>query len=94
MIRGDYWGEVFNICSGVPYKIRDVVAALLSHSPRPIEYRVDPQLLRADDAAVFVGSCEKARRAFGFAPSLSVEESLKSAWQYAMGSMKTCASCL
>jgi len=90
MIHGEYWGEVFNICSGVPYRIRDVVESLLSHSPRPIEYRLDPQLLSSDDVPVFVGSCEKARRTFGFAPSVTVEESLKSAWQHAMGSVKSC----
>jgi nucleoside-diphosphate-sugar epimerase len=92
MIRGDYWGEVFNVCSGIPYRIRDVVESLLSRSPRPIEYRVDPNLLKPDDVAVFVGSCEKARRTFGFAPSVAVEKSLSSAWQHVMGPMKSCES--
>jgi GDP-4-dehydro-6-deoxy-D-mannose reductase len=93
MIRGDYWGEVFNVCSGIPYRIRDVVESLLSHSLRPIEYRVDPHLLKPDDVAVFVGSCEKARRTFGFAPTVAVEESLKSAWQHVMGPVKSCEFC-
>jgi GDP-4-dehydro-6-deoxy-D-mannose reductase len=93
MIRGDYWGEVFNICSGVPSKIRDIVELLLSHSPRPIDYRVDPRLLGADDVAVFVGNCEKARRTFGFAPAISVAESLDRAWHHAMHSFKSCTSC-
>jgi GDP-4-dehydro-6-deoxy-D-mannose reductase len=92
MIRGEHWGEVFNVCSGVPYRIRDVVELLLSHSPRPIEYRVDPRLLSPDDVAVFVGAGEKARRAFGFAPTVAVEESLGRAWQRAMGPLKSCAS--
>ena len=91
MVDGEYWGEVFNVCSGVPHRIRDVVESLLSHSPRPIEYRVDPQLLNPDDVAVFFGSCEKARRTFGFAPSITIEESLKNAWQHAMRPAKSCA---
>jgi GDP-4-dehydro-6-deoxy-D-mannose reductase len=91
MIHGEYWGEVFNVCSGVPRRIREVVESLLSHSSRPIEYRVDPQLLNSDDVAVFFGSCDKARRAFGFAPSISVDESLKDAWQHAMCPVKSCA---
>jgi GDP-4-dehydro-6-deoxy-D-mannose reductase len=91
MIHGDYWGEVFNLCSGVPRSIRDIVESLLSHSLRRIEYRVDPDLLSRDDVAVFFGSCDKARRAFGFSPSITVEESLKSAWQHAVRPLKSCA---
>jgi GDP-4-dehydro-6-deoxy-D-mannose reductase len=92
MIRGDYWGEVFNLCSAVPRKIREVVELLLSHSPRRIKYHVDPGLLSPTDVAVFYGSCEKARRAFAFAPSKSLEESLNSAWEHAMIGAESCAS--
>jgi GDP-4-dehydro-6-deoxy-D-mannose reductase len=84
MIRGDFWGEAFNLCSGVPRRIRDVVELLLAHSPRPITYRVDPQLVNPDDVPVFFGNCDKASRAFGFALSIGLEESLQSAWEYAM----------
>jgi GDP-4-dehydro-6-deoxy-D-mannose reductase len=92
MLRGDWWGEVFNLCSGAPRKIRDVVELLLSHSPRPIEYRVDPRLLSAADVPLHYGSCEKARRAFGFVPSVALEQSLKAAWQHVIHGVRSCVS--
>ncbi len=88
LIRGEHWGEVFNLCSGVPVAIRDVVQTLLSHSDRPIEYRVNPRLVNPTDTAVIFGSWERARRACGFTPTISIEESLGNAWRYVMSEGK------
>jgi GDP-4-dehydro-6-deoxy-D-mannose reductase len=83
MIQGGFWGEVFNICSGKPVRIRDLVTKALSHSPRPIRLEVDPKLVRPSDCPVIYGSFEKAKRAFGFKPRVSLADSLKKAWDHA-----------
>lgn len=85
MIRGEFWGEVFNICSGKPVKIRDLVAEALSHAPKPIKLEVDPKLVRPSDCPVIYGSHEKASKAFGFRPRVSLPRSLKRAWEYSAG---------
>lgn len=82
MVRGDHWGEVFNICSGEPRSIREVVELALSHAPRPVELEVDPALLRPNDLKIVYGSWEKANRAFGFHPTVSLEDSLEAAQRY------------
>ena len=42
---------------------------------------VDPKLVRPSDCPIVYGSCEKAKRAFGFEPKVSLAESLRLAWE-------------
>lgn len=86
MIQGERWGEVFNICSGRPVAIREVVSMALSHSTRPIRLEVDPALVRPADVQCIYGSYEKAGLAFGFRPAVSIEESIRRAWDHMMQS--------
>jgi len=82
MIRGDFWGEVFNICSGNAYSIRKIVEMLLSNSERQISLEVDPNLVRSSEVNIVYGSNEKAQRLFGFDPNTDLDNALKSAWEY------------
>jgi GDP-4-dehydro-6-deoxy-D-mannose reductase len=84
LLSGDNRGEVFNICSGEPRKIRTVVEELLSHSPRPIRLQVSTALLRTNDVVRVYGDWEKANRAIGFKPRSSLSEALHAAWSYEM----------
>lgn len=85
MIRGEHWGEIFNICSGEPRPIREVIELALSHAPRPIRLEVDPELVRSGDVKTIYGSYQKANRAFGFRPTVSLEKSLEAAWRHEVG---------
>jgi len=84
MLRGDHWGDVFNLCSGRPYAVRAAVELLLARAGRPIRLQVDPARVRRSEVRVSYGSYDKARRAFGFAPVTSVEESIRAMWDHAM----------
>ena len=84
MLGGDYWGEVINICSGRPLKIKTLAEMLLAHSSRPIRLEVDRALVRGDEVNVMYGSGEKARRLLGFQPRVSVEESVSRIWREGM----------
>ena len=85
MLEGDYWGEVFNICSGRPLKISTLAEMLLAHSSRPIRLEVDLALVRGDEVNVVYGDGEKARRLLGFQPQISIEESTSRIWRDWMG---------
>ncbi len=91
MLEGEFWGEVFNLCSGQPQRVRDVLAQLLSCSPRPILLEIDPALLREREARISYGSFDKARGAFGFTPMTPLKDALRAAWDYAMGDFAQCA---
>jgi len=82
LVNGEWWGEVFNICSGRPRSIESVVHWLVTRSPYPLRLDVDPQLMRDNDPPCIYGSFTKANRAFGFRPKVSLEVSLQAAWDY------------
>jgi GDP-4-dehydro-6-deoxy-D-mannose reductase len=76
------WGQVFNLCSGVPTKIQEVLELVISFSNKKIEYAINPAFVRADDVISVYGSSEKAKSSFGFKPKKTIKESLKEAWDY------------
>ena len=80
MLEGNRWGEVFNICSGRPYAVRDVVEMLLSFAPRRVQFEVDPTLLRSHEGKVIYGSYGKAKEAFGFVPATPLHDALRLCW--------------
>lgn len=86
MIQGDFWGEVFNLCSGKPRSIRDIIEMTLAETPKPVRIEIDPALVRANDTALLYGSLEKAEKAFAYRPKKSIEQSVKEAWRSVMGS--------
>lgn len=85
MVQADRWGEVFNICSGVPRTIRSVLEELLSFAPYPVRLQQDPGLFRSTDVPMMYGSSRKAHDAFGFKPKRSLTDSLRDAWESAIG---------
>jgi len=84
MIEGDAWGEVFNVCSGKATAVRDLVEKALALAPRKIRIETDPDLCRKGDAGAVYASPEKARARFGFVPTVSVDGSIRQAWDCAM----------
>lgn len=88
MLQGEHWGEVFNICSGKPAKVSYVIEKLLSFSPRSLTYEIDPSLVQRRQTRVFYASNDKAKKAFGFKTSISLEESIRAAWDYEMGELR------
>lgn len=84
LLDGEFWGQVFNICSGQPHSIRFVIEELLSHADRSVTVRVDPALVRADDVPVVYGSFEKAKAAIGFTPTIPLKSALRAAWNDSM----------
>jgi len=79
LIRSAGAGEVFNLCSGAPRRVGDVIAEMLAHAPRPVALETDASLMRADDVPSFYGNADKARR-LGFRLRVPLWESLRRAW--------------
>jgi GDP-4-dehydro-6-deoxy-D-mannose reductase len=76
---------VFNLCSGQPVAVRDVLETILSFSPVRLEWSVDPQLVRHDDVPVSYGTYARAEAAFGFRPTIPLDRSLREAWNEQAG---------
>jgi nucleoside-diphosphate-sugar epimerase len=74
-------GEVFNICSGVAYRLDEVLKMMARIAGYEIEVRVNPAFVRANEIKQLLGSPGKLERTIGPLPVIPLEETLR--WMYA-----------
>jgi GDP-4-dehydro-6-deoxy-D-mannose reductase len=75
-------GEVYNICSGKTYSIRNVLERLLSMSSLDISVEQDPQRMRPSDVPLLLGDYSKFRDMTGWEPSIPFEKTLEDLLNY------------
>ncbi len=89
MVRG-YWfaatrgepGEVYNICSGKGYRIKEILDMLLSFSKVKVKVELDPERLRPSDVPVLIGDNTKFREKTGWSPKIPFEKTVKDLLNY------------
>jgi GDP-4-dehydro-6-deoxy-D-mannose reductase len=74
-------GEVYNICTGKGYKIREILEMLISLSSKPIKVRPDPHLMRSFDTPAIIGDNSKLL-ALGWKPRNPIERTLSEMLDY------------
>ncbi len=70
-------GEVFNLASGTPRRIGDILDTLIAASGIAIEVQTDLALMRPVDIQRSSGDAGKARRLLGWAPSIPFATTLR-----------------
>lgn len=92
MVRGYYlavekgeMGEVYNICSGKAYKIREVLDMLLSFSKIKIEVKQDPKRMRPSDVPILLGDNSKFTKQTGWKPTIPFEKTMEDLLNYWRG---------
>lgn len=80
--REQFAGEVFNIASGQARSVRSILEFLLSRSRLEIAVRQDPSRLRPSDVPVLIGDARRLRKATGWAPKISLDDSLAETLDY------------
>ncbi len=63
-------GEIFNLASGTPRRIGDILDMLIAAAGIAIEVRSDPERMRPVDIQRTAGDAGKARRLLGWTPSI------------------------
>jgi GDP-4-dehydro-6-deoxy-D-mannose reductase len=81
-------GEVYNLASGRPQSVRDLLEMLLSYSQTEIHVERDPARYRPVDVPVAYGSAEKFRRRTGWEPQIPFEQTLRDTLDYWRGQVK------
>jgi GDP-4-dehydro-6-deoxy-D-mannose reductase len=84
MVRA-YWlalercepGEVYNICSGRGYTVRQVLDILLGLASIHVDVQEDPERMRPSDVAVLLGDCTWFQRVTGWKPTIPFEVTLE-----------------
>lgn len=75
-------GEVYNICSGRSVAISEVAERLVALAEGPLRLEVDQALLRPADLPVLEGDPSRVAAATGWAPKISLEETLSDVLAY------------
>jgi GDP-4-dehydro-6-deoxy-D-mannose reductase len=67
----------YNVCSGRPSAVREILDLLAAETPLVVHQRTDPALLRERDVMEISGSYERLRRATGWQPKLPLEQTVR-----------------
>lgn len=89
MVRA-YWlavnratpGEVYNIASGDPITIRELLDRLLALSTADIRVEQDPERMRPSDVEILIGDASKFRKETGWAPQIPFDQTLRDTLDY------------
>jgi len=75
-------GEVYNIGSGMPRRIGDLLTTLLTLARRPLRVETDPQRYRPVDVPVLYCDSRKFRACTGWSPQIPFEQTLTDVLDY------------
>lgn len=75
-------GEVYNICSGDGISLAEVIKRMGLILGIEVENQIDEKLVRPNDNRVIIGSNNKIKKEVGWAPSITLHESLKEIIEY------------
>jgi GDP-4-dehydro-6-deoxy-D-mannose reductase len=75
-------GEVYNICRGRCWSIREVLDMLLARTKTKIEVREDPARLRPSDVQILLGDNSRFVAATGWQPVIPFEQTLEDMLDY------------
>ena len=75
-------GEVYNICSGRAWVIRDMLDHLLSLTKVKVKVEQDPARMRPSDVPVLLGDASRFRKATGWEPQIPFEQTLRDLLEY------------
>jgi len=70
-------GDVYNICSGKSYSIREVLDILLSYAKVKLDVVQDRERLRPSDVPILVGDYSKFNKLTGWKPEIPFEKTLE-----------------
>jgi len=69
-------GEVYNICSGRSWMIRELLEKILEIAGLKVEIRTDPTRIRPSDVKILQGSHDKITRETGWNPEIPMEKTI------------------
>ncbi len=84
-------GEIYNVCSGIPTRMSDVLRQLVMAAHVAVEIREDPALMRPSDVPLVYGDNTKLKAATGWEPQYSLARSLRDVYDAARATGVTSA---
>jgi GDP-4-dehydro-6-deoxy-D-mannose reductase len=78
-------GRVYNICSGQPHSIRELLDTLIARARVRVEVRVDPALYRPNDIPLLVGDPSRIQTETGWRAEIPLADTLDALLQHWRG---------
>lgn len=75
-------GEVYNICTGHGWKVKDVLNLLLSMSKVKIKIEADPERMRPSDVEVLIGDASKFKKQTNWKPEIPFQKTMEDLLNY------------
>lgn len=75
-------GEVYNVSSGRPVQLKEILDILLSFSKEKIEVKVDQEKVRKVDISILVGDNRKIKKQTNWEPKIPLNQSLRELLEY------------
>ncbi|MGQ9662693.1 MAG: NAD-dependent epimerase/dehydratase family protein [Kiritimatiellia bacterium] len=76
-------GEVYNVCSGVPSKVEELVCLFKEASGKNVTVQTDQMLIHEGDVPISYGTFDKLFRATGWVPRIPLRQSVTDMLIYA-----------
>ena len=73
-------GELYNVASGTPTSLKEVLRRLVEIAHIGVEIRQDPARMRPSDVPVSIGDASKLREATGWSPRISLTAALRAVY--------------
>lgn len=87
MVRGQHWGEVFNLCSGTRTTVRTLLRLVAGSVAWPVRFEPHRKPAPRSGPGVLYGSYAKAAAAFGFAPGGDLPDAVRRICRAELGSL-------
>lgn len=75
-------GEVYNVCSGKAYSMKEILSMLLSLTDVSVKLKQDPERMRPSDVPILLGDCSKFKKATGWKPTIPFKKTLEDLLNY------------
>ncbi|MEO6330177.1 MAG: GDP-mannose 4,6-dehydratase [Ginsengibacter sp.] len=69
-------GEIYNICTGIGISLKEIINKMCFQLNIHIELLTDKNLIRPQDNKLIIGSYQKIKQQIGWAPTISIDDSL------------------
>jgi len=76
------FNEIYNICSGKVYSIKNLLDILLSLSGIKVQIKIDSNKMREKDVLIMAGDNSKFIKATGWKPMIPIDQTLKDLLDY------------
>lgn len=83
LAKHGYAGEVYNVCSGIPRAISDVLRELIIAAHVPVEVREDSSRMRPSDTPLSYGDNGKLRKTTGWEQRIPLRRSIRDIYEAA-----------